>query len=75
MHTKRSPWHILFTFLLVINAIFWGLFPHSYHCSLLKNIGIIPCPSHIIHVIMGIASFIGAVFIEQGNFFNKANWD
>jgi len=56
---------VLQTFLL-INAIFWGLFPHQAHCKVLSDINkligsSIKCPSHSIHLIMGVAFFLAAV--------------
>jgi hypothetical protein len=55
---------------LVTNALFWSLFPHSAHCKLLgdinKTIGTsIKCPSHMIHIIMGIVFFLASIFISQ----------
>jgi len=60
---------ILLSF-LVINALFWGLFPHSAHCKVLadinKMIGMsIKCPSHTVHLIMGIVFFILSVYVAQ----------
>ena len=49
------------------NAIFWGLFPHSKHCELVSKLGIKKCPPHWIHVyVMGLGSFLVALYLKQG---------
>jgi hypothetical protein len=60
---------ILLSFLL-INALFWGLFPHSAHCQVVKQfnklLGLsIQCPSHKIHLALGVLFFISAVYVSQ----------
>ena len=47
-----------------INAIFWSLFPHEIHCDVV-HIFIESCPSHNIHLIIGLISFIIAFVIAQ----------
>ncbi len=47
-----------------INAIFWSLFPHNIHCNIATMI--MPnCPSHGLHLNIGIISFIIAFIIAQ----------
>ena len=72
---RRSILSILLTIYFTMLAIFWGLFPYSVQCSIMSNISTKECPSHIVHVAMGIMFFIVAIYIRQGNFFNKKNWD
>ena len=55
---------------LVTNALFWGLFPHSAHCQVVsqfnKLLGMsIKCPSHKVHLSMGILFFIITVYVAQ----------
>ncbi len=48
----------------VINALFWSLFSHNTHCkfaSYFTN----ECPSHSIHITLGIVSFFIALIIAQ----------
>ena len=55
---------------LVINAIFWGLFPHSVHCkvaSIITN----SCLPHSLHVSIGVIFFMLAVLIAQQKMFFK----
>ena len=66
---------VIVTIFFAISALFWALFPHSVHCSVLKNIGITECPSHIIHVLLGLFLFVIAIVARQGNLFNPKNWD
>ena len=53
-----------------VNALFWGLFPHSAHCqvaSLITN----SCLPHAVHVSMGVLSFFIAVIIAQNKMLIK----
>ena len=53
--------------LLLLNAIFWGLFPHSVHCKVAASFGVKQCPAHWIHVyVMGLLSFVLALYVQQG---------
>ena len=54
---------LLIAFLLV-NAIFWGLYPHSIHCSVAAMMGVKKCPAYV--YVMGLGSFILALYIKQG---------
>ncbi len=65
--TKSALKKVLIVFLL-INALFWGLFPHSKHCKVASMIGISNCPAHWIHVyVMGLGSFVAALYLVQGD--------
>ena len=55
----------------VLNALFWGLANHSQHCSLASMFGMTTCPPHYIHLLMGIVSFVVAVYIQQRDYINK----
>jgi hypothetical protein len=50
---------------LAINAIFWGLFPHTIHCKFVGAMGVSGCPSHTIHITMGVVAFALAVALAQ----------
>ena len=54
----------------VLNALFWGLASHSQHCSLASMFGVVNCPPHYIHLLMGIVSFVVAVYIQQRDYIN-----
>ncbi len=54
----------IFIVFFIINAIFWSLFSHHTHCKLVSNLSI-ECPSHSLHLIIGIASFFIALIIAQ----------
>ena len=67
--------NILLAFLLT-NAIFWGLFSHSSHCELVNSFNkllgsSLKCPSHTIHLVMGIVFFVLAVYIAQKKYVDK----
>lgn len=51
----------------LINAVFWGLFPHSDHCNLASKLGRKTCAPHWVHVyVFGVLSFIISLYIKQG---------
>ncbi len=50
-----------------INALFWSLFPHNIHCDVAKLVTNV-CPTHNIHLIIGLVSFLIAFFIAQFDF-------
>ncbi len=60
---------ILLTF-LIVNALFWGLFPHETHCQVvgeitkLLNVNV-ECPEHKVHLLMGLISFVAAIYVAQ----------
>lgn len=67
--------NILLAFFLA-NAIFWGLFPHSSHCEALtmfnKLLGTsLKCPSHSIHLLMGLIFFCLAIYVAQKKYLDK----
>ncbi len=56
--------------ILIANALFWGLFPHSAHCLFIKNVNKIldlniKCPEHKIHLFIGILFYIASVYYAQ----------
>jgi|TARA_Y100000389_G_scaffold180760_1_gene195842 hypothetical protein len=60
---------ILLTF-LIVNALFWGLFPHEAHCQFVGEITKLlnvkfECPEHKIHLLMGLISFAAAIYVAQ----------
>lgn len=58
--------NLLFLFFLA-NAVFWGLSTHRQHCYVAGKMGITNCPPHWIHVyVMGLGSFIAALYLKQG---------
>jgi len=56
---------VIITSLLAVNALFWGLFPHSEHCQMGAWLGIKKCPSHYVHLGLGFIFYILAVLTAQ----------
>ena len=54
----------------VINGLFWGLASHSQHCNLASVFGMVKCPPHYIHLLMGVVSFVIAVYVQQRDYIN-----
>lgn len=54
--------------LFVMNALFWGLYPHSFHCKIISMLGVKKCPSHWLHLSMGLVSFLVAIGLAQKDF-------
>lgn len=55
---------------LITNALFWSLFPHSAHCKVLSDFNKIfklnlQCPSHKLHILIGIIFFLLAIYFSQ----------
>jgi len=57
--------------LLVVNAMFWCLLPHSIHCDFVKTVTDRECPPHFLLICMGIASFVLAVVIAQKDYITE----
>ena len=55
---------------LIINALFWGLFPHSAHCQLVDQVSKlvnmkVECPEHKIHLLIGLVFYVASVYVAQ----------
>ncbi len=61
----------LITAFFVINALFWGLAGHGKHCALASSFGMTNCPPHYVHLLMGIVSFLIAVYIAQRKYIHS----
>ena len=60
---------VLLTF-LIVNALFWGLFPHTAHCQVVDEVSKllklkIECPEHKVHLLIGLISYVAAVYVAQ----------
>jgi hypothetical protein len=57
----------LLVIFFLLNAVFWGLFPHSTHCRLVSQLfgGSVKCPPHIVHLSFGVISFLLAILFAQ----------
>jgi len=53
---------------LIVNAIFWGLFPHIVHCKFIANFGITECPPHWVHLLIGLIAYLSAVWLKQSTY-------
>ena len=49
---------------LAVNALFWGLMSHKVHCNLVTMFTN-TCPSHTVHLFMGLIAFVLAVVVAQ----------
>jgi hypothetical protein len=58
----------IFVVFLIVNAIFWGLMPHSLHCQLVAKFTSMQCPPHIVHILFGITCFILAAILSQDEY-------
>lgn len=56
---------------LVVNALFWGLLPHSVHCMVVSRFTTTKCPPHAVHIMLGISCFILAVILAQTEYANE----
>jgi hypothetical protein len=60
-------WKNILVIFFAINALFCSLFTHETHCKLAHTI-MDTCPSHNIHLTIGILSFIIAFVLAQYNY-------
>jgi hypothetical protein len=51
----------------LLNAVFWGLFPHSTHCKTVSQLfgSSVKCPPHIVHLSFGVICFLLAILFAQ----------
>ncbi len=56
---------LLLVAFLTINAIFWGLFPHSTHCKFAALFGVKRCAPHWVHLLIGLVAFLAAVMLKN----------
>lgn len=58
---------------LVANALFWGLAGHHTHCKFAKAFLPLntPCPSHWVHLSMGLVFYLASVAMAQREFLFK----
>ena len=61
----------LLVLFFILNALFWGLFPHEVHCQVVEGTFGTKCPSHMVHIIIGIVSFLAAVYLTQKQYMNS----
>ena len=56
---------------LIVNAIFWGLFPHTAHCKFVANFGITECPQHWVHLLTGLIAYLSAVWLKNSTYIKR----
>lgn len=54
-----------------VNALFWGLLPHSIHCKALAMVSSMKCPPHSVHLVMGVVFYFAALFVAQREYLMK----
>ena len=65
---------IIITSLLMVNAIFWGIYPpsdDSPHSLILNYLGINFKPTKFTHLIIGVVFYIIGVLISQQQVYSK----
>ena len=63
-------WKIILSSFLIVNSLFWGLFPHSEECEMAYFLGIQKCPSFLVHLSIGLLFYISAILIVHFNSFS-----
>ena len=63
-------WKIILSSFLIVNSLFWGLYPHTEKCAMGSFLGIERCPSFLVHLIIGIIFYIIAILIVHFNSFS-----
>ncbi len=65
-----NMWKIILSSFLIVNALFWGLFPHTEKCEMSYFLGIQKCPSFLVHALIGTIFYIFAILIVHFNSFS-----
>jgi hypothetical protein len=65
----------IFMLFFLINAIFWSLFPHTVHCQVVENTFGMKCTPHIVHLSIGIISFLIAMYLAQKEYIHSLLFD
>lgn len=63
-------WKIILASFLIVNSLFWGMYPHSEQCNMAYFIGLKTCPSFLVHLGIGVVFYISAVLIMHFNSFS-----
>tara|TARA_B110000211_G_C14033743_1_gene533440 strand:- start:1161 stop:1367 length:207 start_codon:yes stop_codon:yes gene_type:complete len=56
---------VVISSLLIVNALFWGLYPHQDDCKIAALVGIHTCPSKYLHLGIGVIFYIFAILVAQ----------
>jgi|UniRef100_A0A6C0C0T6 hypothetical protein len=56
---------VVISSLLIVNALFWGLYPHHADCKIGAFTGLKTCPSKYLHLGIGVLFYISAVLVAQ----------
>jgi len=68
MYDYNNMWKIILASFLIVNALFWGLYPHCHErCNMGYFIGLKKCPSFLIHILIGVLFYLSATFIMHFN--------
>jgi len=63
-------WKIILSSFLIVNSLFWGLYPHTEKCAMGSFLGIERCPSFLAHLTIGVIFYIIAILIVHFNSFS-----
>ena len=56
---------VVISSLLIVNSLFWGLYPHQDNCNMGSFVGIHKCPSKYLHLGIGVIFYICAILVAQ----------
>jgi len=56
---------VVISSLLIVNSLFWGLYPHQDDCKIATLVGIHNCPSKYLHLGIGVMFYIFAILVAQ----------
>ena len=56
---------VVISSLLIVNSLFWGLYPHQDECKIAALVGIHKCPSKYLLLGIGVIFYICAILVSQ----------
>ncbi len=56
---------VIISSLLIVNSLFWGLYPHCDDCKIAVLAGVKKCPSKYLHLSIGLLFYIAGVLVAQ----------
>ena len=65
-------WNIILSSFLIVNSLFWGLYPHKEKCEMSYLLRIKRCPSFLLHVLIGTFFYLLAIMVAHSNSFSIA---
>ena len=61
---------VIISSLLIVNSLFWGLYPHCDDCKIAVLAGVKKCPSKYLHLSIGLLFIYSRCFSSSTNIYS-----